>query len=471
MPRKTRLFLALVSPPNQYRHVTPPMGLLYLAAYLRERFPLDIKVVHQRIARCSSDDLARMAIDYDADIVGLGCLTPAAYALPAITRAIRTARPQTLIALGGPHVAASGEKVLADTDADIAVAGEGELAMEQVLEAYLGGGDMSAIAGLIRRTPDDGVVTNPGVMPIIHDLDSLPVPAYDLINIHDYHHMESMPPIPRRRYITLFSSRGCPYGCTYCHNIFGRRFRTHSAARIVEEIKQFKHQYSIDEIEFIDDCFNLDRQRVAEFSDLLLKETGPIKTAFPNALRADLLDEETVDALAAAGMYYTSLALESGSPRIQEMIGKRLNIPKYLEAVALCAQRRVFTNGFVMLGFPTETAEEIEETIRIAVESQLHIAHFFTLTPFPNTRLYEEAKTLCPEKMETISYSDIEYWKAPINLSALPDNVFEAYQRKAFYRFYLKPGRLYRLVRDYPQPHLLPLYATTFLKRVFKGLV
>ncbi len=464
------MFLALVSPASQYRPITPPLGLLYIAAYLRERFPLDIQVVHQRVANWSSEELARRAIDFKADIVGLGCLTPGAYALPEITAAIRAAMPETLIVLGGPHVAVSGATALANTSADAAVAGEGEIAMEQILNAYLNGEDMRTIPGLIWRDPAGSIVTNPGMTPVVKDLDSLPIPAYDLIDIYAYHRINSMVPIPRRRYIALFSSRGCPYSCTYCHNIFGRRFRMHSAERIVEEIKVYKSRYDIDEIEFVDDCFNLDRRRVVSFTEGLLRDMGPIKIAFPNAIRADLLDTESVDTLVAAGMYFTALALESASPRIQEMIGKRLNIPKYLEAVALCAQRRVFTYGFVMLGFPTETAEEIEETIRVAAESQLHIASFFTLTPFPNTRIHEEVKATYPEKVSCISYSDMEYWKIPINFSALPDEAFFACQRRAYRRFYLEPQRLYRIMRDYPKPHLLPTFGAMFLKRLMKGI-
>lgn len=268
-------------------------------------------------------------------------MTPSAYALPEITQAIRDALPDTLIVLGGAHVAAFGRAALADTAADVAVVGEGELTMEQIVRAFLEREGMECIAGIIRRDLNGNIVVNSGVQPLIKDLDSLPMPAYDLIDMSKYWSQQAFAPVPSRRYVSLFSSRGCPYGCIYCHNVFGKGFRAQSPERIIAEIKYVRKLTSAVEVEFLDDCFNLDRNRVLAYAELLLKEVGPMKTMFPNALRADLLDDEIVDALVSAGMYYSALALESGVPRIQKLIGKRLHISKFLEATALCSKRKV----------------------------------------------------------------------------------------------------------------------------------
>ncbi|MCK5862952.1 MAG: radical SAM protein [Candidatus Hydrogenedentes bacterium] len=467
---KLRFFLAAVSPPSSCALVTPPLGLLYIAAWLRERFSLDICVVNQRVEGWSSERLVKEAIAFEPDIIGLGCMTPSSYALPGITEALRVALPNTLQVLGGPHIAAFGEDSLAVTAADAAVVGEGEVLMEQIVRAVIEGGTMADIPGLIRRDTDGTVVVNPGMQPLIEDLDTLPLPAYDLIDVSRYWRQPAMAPIPRRKYMALFSSRGCPYGCIYCHNVFGRKFRAHSAARMVEEIEYGMKTFGVEEVEFVDDCFNLDRKRVLEYSELLQQKVGAVKTIFPNAIRGDLLDVETVDALVGAGMYYTALALESGTPRIQELIRKRLNIPKFLEAVALCAERKVFTNGYVMLGFPTETEAEIKETIRVASESRLNIASFFRVTPFPNTPLYKYVEEHSPEKLAAVSYNEMEYWRVKVNLSAVSDKTLDWHLGNANRNFYLRPKRLYRLLREYPKPMLLPGYGWMFLKRIAAGL-
>ncbi len=470
--KKTRLFLVNVGMRSTlYPLVSPPMGPLYLAAWLREKFPLEIKIVNERLENQSFGEIGRMAAAFESDIVGLSVMTPFAHGLPDIIAAVRESRPQAKIILGGPHVSAFGVSVLETNSADAAVAGEGERSMEMLLEAYLGDGDFSRIPGLMWRNAEGQVMVNPGRTPIVEDVDSIPFPAYDLIDITRYWHHQSMPPIPRRKYISLVSSRGCPYGCWWCHNIFGRGFRAHSPERIVEEICHYRKTWGIDDVEFLDDCFNMNKKRVFDFSDLLLKKNGPIKIAFPNALRADLLDEETVGAIADAGTYFSSFALESASGRIQEMTQKRLNIEKFLEAVRLAVKRRIFANGFAMLGFPGETEEEMEQTIRTASDSALHTASFFTVTPFPGTPLFEYVKEHLADRIGHINYSNMDFCQMCVNLSDVSDETLYYYQRKATRDFFLRPGRLYRILRDFPQPHLLPLYVPILMNRAFKGLV
>ncbi len=468
MTGKKRLFLAAVGPPGGYSLVTPPLGLLYIAAHLREHFALDIRIINQRAAGWTSQRLIKEIVAFEPHVVGLGCMTPSAHVLPEITQGIRDSLPEALMVLGGPHISALQTAAVAATAADIGVVGEGEMVMEQVMRAYIEGGAMDSIPGLIRREPDGAVVRNPGSVPLIENLDALPMPAYDLIDVPTYWRQPGMPTIPRRNYVSLFSSRGCPYNCMYCHNVFGRGFRGHSVERILEEIKCAKSRYGADEIEFVDDCFNLDRKRLMDYSQRLCSEIGPIKTAFPNAIRADILDDETADALTNAGMYYTALALESGTKRIQKLIGKRLDIEKFCNATALCNERRVFTNGFVMLGFPTETAREMEETIRVAADSKLHVASFFRVTPFPNTALFAYVKENAPEKLNEVHYNDMEYWRVKVNLADVEDAVLDRYLGRAYREFYFRPGRIVRILRDYPRPFLLPAYVGMFMKRVLR---
>ncbi len=469
--KKLRIFLAnlgLRSP--LYQLTTPPMGLMYLAAYIRERFPVDIRIINQRMEGCSNEALARMAVEFDPDIVGLGCITPASHGLPVVVRSIRAALPDTKIIIGGPHVSAFGPVVMENIRADAAFIGEGEISLAMYLDALLGNGSLDAIPGLAWRTDSGEVTVNPGSAPIVEDLDSLPMPAYDLIDLPRYWHVQSIAPIPRRRYVSMVTSRGCPYGCMWCHNIFGRGFRAHSPERVVEEISEYTKRYTINDIEFLDDCFNLKRKRVIDVADLLRKKDIRIKIAFPNGVRADLFDEETMDALAESGMYFCSFALESASPRIQKLTRKNMNLEKFLHAVELAAAKRIFTNGFMMLGFPEETEEEMRATIHMATESRLHTASFYTVTPFPGTPLYEYALEYYPDKLTAVNYSNMDFCAMRANLSAVSDEKLYYYQRKANRTFFLKPERIYRILRDYPQRGLLPLYIPIVADRMFKGL-
>ncbi|HOV75280.1 MAG TPA: radical SAM protein [Candidatus Hydrogenedentes bacterium] len=451
--------------------ITPPLGILSLAAYLRDRLPLDIRLIDQRLENAASGDIVRAAIDLGADVVGLGTLTPMAHLLPGLTQQIRKALPDALIVLGGPHVAAFGASVLEDTEADAAVPGEGEIALEQILRAYAEGGGFGHIPGLIWRDPSGEIIVNPGAIPHIEELDSLPFPAYDLIDFRKYWRFETMVNMPPRRYAGFFSSRGCPYRCIYCHCIFGKHFRAQSPERIVAEIEHWQSLYGMKVVEFYDDTFNYDAGRVMEFCQLALKRNLGLKIAFPNAIRGDILTREIVDALADAGLYYTACALETATPRLQKYIGKHLNVPRFLEGVDLLARRRVFTYGFTMLGFPTETEEELRNTIDTTCDSMLHATSFFTVTPFPGTELYARVLETHSEKLQNVDYRGKSYSNIMVNLSELPDAIFYGYQRMALRKFYLNPGRLFRIVRSYPHPWYLPHYVPVLAMRLGRGLL
>ena len=431
--------------------VSPPLGIMYLASYIRSKFNVSIRLINQKLENCSNDSIIKTAKDYDADIIGLSVMSTGAHSLPYLTQNIKTALPESLIVLGGPHVSSFKSLSMEGNSADVAVPGEGENSFESIITSYLNKHPYSDIPGIYWRDYDGTVVHNPGNIPFIENLDKLPFPAYDLIDLAKYGKIQAMTPVPRRRYASLFSSRGCPYNCIYCHNIFGSTFRFHSADRIIAEIEYLKNNYSISDFEFLDDIFNLNRKRLIDFATLALKKDLKLELAFPNGVRTDIFRKEELDILIESGLYFASFPLESGSPRIQKLIGKNLNIEKYRENVIYSVGRGVFSNGFAMLGFPTETAEEMRMTIDVICNSKLHTASFFTVTPFRNTELYRIAEKLSPDKLDLINYSNMEYSLARINFSSVSDAEFFKLQRNANRRLLLDPLRLFRIIRDIPQ--------------------
>jgi radical SAM superfamily enzyme YgiQ (UPF0313 family) len=156
----------------------------------------------------------------------------------------------------------------------------------------------------------------------------------------------------------------------------------------------------------------------------------------------------------------SAFALESGSPRIQQLVCKHLNIPKYMDGVAMLAKRRVFTYGFVMFGFPTETEADMQMTVDVLRQSRLHAAYAFVVTPYPKTELFEVAMRLHPGRMADIGYAGTDYSVTPcVNLSEVSDEVLTGYMRKAFSALFLNPSRALRIVRDFPRPWSVWRYA------------
>ena len=470
--KRVRVFLArLGRTPSNYFAICPPLGILYIAAYAREKFDLDIGVFDQRVEDCPPESVVARAVAFEPEVIGLSAFTSAAHLVAQVARELRQALPNALILLGGPHASASRSKALEDTGADVAVIGEGERAFEQVLEARLAGRDFRDIPGLIWRDSDGRIIANAGATPFIEDMDTLPFPAYDLVDIEKYWSAHGMALLPPRKYAALFTSRGCPYRCIFCHNIFGKRFRGQSPERVLSDIEHCVRTWGIEEFEILDDTFNHSRERVIELCDLILRRGLKIKITFPNGLRTDTLTQEVVDALADAGMCYSAFALEAGSPRIQRYVRKNLNIPRFLEGVEMAAKRRVLSHGFAMMGFPTETEEDLQQTIDVMCEAKLHVASFSTVTPYPSTELYERVLQTHPEKLADLDYKNSDHSGIRVNLSDVPDDVFYQYQRKAWRRFYLDPRRALRIMRDHRQPSRLLHFVPAYGHRLVKGLL
>ncbi len=471
-----RIFLGRVGARDvAQNNLAPPVGLLYLAAYIGQRFDVEFRIVDQRLEQWSNEQFAREIVAFEPDIVGLGCVTMSAHLLPDLVTKIRSGLPEALVVLGGPHASAGGAQAVEDAGADVAVAGEGERIFELVIETYLDGcdgkgRDLSGVPGLLWRDPDGQVIINPGKIPYIEDLDFLPMPAYDLIDVSRYWSVPSSVVMPARKYVTLVTSRGCPFLCNYCHNVFGKRFRGHSPERVVDEIEHHVREFGIEDVEFMDDVFNYDHDRAIEICELIQKRNLRIRLALPNGVRSDILSEELMDALVDSGLYFCSFALESASPRIQKLMGKRLNIPAFLESVKMAADRGVFANGFSMLGFPGETEEELKLTVDTMCASRLHVGQFMTVTPFPGNDLFDEVSRTMPERLAGINFSDTTYYTIRVNLSAVPDDVLFGYQRRAYRRFYLNPLRMLRILRAHPSPLYLFSYVPLYLQRATRGV-
>jgi radical SAM superfamily enzyme YgiQ (UPF0313 family) len=207
--------------------------------------------------------------------------------------------------------------------------------------------------------------------------------------------------------------------------------------------------------EIVDDVFNLNRSRVLEFSEEVHRQNLKVTFGFPNGIRTDILTEETVEALVSAGMNSASFALESGSPRIQRLCGKKLDIEGFMRGVELCARRKVYGRGFAMMGHPTETENDLQQTMKVLCDSLLHLCLVFTVTPFPGTELYRIAMERFPEKMKGLSYEGANYHTIDINLADVPDKVLKVYIQKTYRKFYLSPSRLWRVVRDIPNKRRL----------------
>ncbi len=441
----------LIRPGNSaVAEVTPPLGLLYLAAVLRRERGAQVRLLDLLCRPQSVDEVVAAAREFAPDWIGFSALSRQAGAVHDLSAALRRALPTTPQVLGGAYATAQPEHALDHTAVDYCVMGEGEQTLVALLDALARDADPGALPGVALRR-DGRPVRHAPAAPLA-DLDALPLPAFELADFDALAHLPRIGTLVRHaRYFAVFSSRGCPYHCCYCHNVFGKRFRARGAAHVLQEIDVLRGDHGVREIQFIDDSFNLDRQRVIDICRGLVARDAGLALSFPNGLRGDVIDEEVVDYLARAGTYKVSIAIETASPRLQQSIGKRLDLAAARNAIAHFARRRVMTHGFFMLGFPGETLAEMRQTARFARDSRLHSASFFFVQPLPGSPLAEQcarAGLPTPNNAELSSLYDDAANR--LTLSQVAPRVLRRQAYRATLVFYLRPDRLLRILRDLP---------------------
>lgn len=429
---------------------SPPLGLMYLASYLRSfNQSRKIKIIDMTNDELTSDDILPILKKFQPDICGISCLTMNATNSLRISKLIKRWNPKCHVILGGPHPTFMPEKVLESQFVDYCVMGEGEKTFQSLVTALENNNPCESIEGIGYQTKGS-IVLNERASAL--DIMRQPWPAYDLIPIKKYWTLKIYPHSGRVKYpeyMTVMSSRACPYGCIYCHNIFGKEFRARDPEDFVEEMVMLKKDYGVREFLIIDDVFNLKRERVFKICELINQKLPGIAMAFPNGLRTDLLDKEMLSVLKKAGMYYFAAAIESGSPEIQKMIKKNLHYEKAFQAIDDASRMGIIVHGFFMMGFPGETEEQLDMTIDFARKSSLNTASFFAVTAYPNTELYEMIKQKgisLPNDFDTYHYHH-----NTLNLTDVPLSRLRKLRKKAYWKFYFNPLRAYKIISMTPR--------------------
>lgn len=442
----------------------PPLGLMYLAAFIREKFDdIEVRIIDQTIEKIPFRDIAEMIRNWRPDMVGLSALSAETRALHRIAGLAKALRPETVVVAGGPHPSAYPERVMADENFDYVVLGEGELTFHDLVAAIRNERPVDDIDGLVFRR-NAGLTTNTRER-YIEDLDSLPYPAWDLIATRQYKYFTRMSHTGTRDYMPIFSSRSCPFHCLYCHNMFGKGFRPRSPENVYEEFRRLYVDYGICEFEIIDDIFNLDLDRAKRICDLIIESGMKIRFTFPNGIRGDRLDAELITKLRQAGCIFMAFAVETATPRLQKMLRKNINIEKIRGNISLARRAGIICQGFFMLGFPTETREELQATVDFAVDSDLHAAQLFMVNPFEGTELAQMAIDM--GKQIHTNWDATYMSEGFTNLTDLSDNELDSIRRQGLRRFWLKPNRVWSLIRDLPDKETFPELAMTLAKRMF----
>ncbi len=424
---------------DNYATVIPPIGLMYLASALRIWCSIRpvVKILDTGVDVGKKEDITEKILKFNPDVVGISSMTIEANRALGIAQCVKKAKNNCKVIFGGPHAVTSPSSILESGSVDFVALGEGERTICELIECIVKGSDPAHISGIgfLKK----GKVYSTSPRQPIENLDDIPFPAWDLVKVKRYTQAWNMQGyLARKYYHTIVTSRGCPFKCIYCHNLFGKKFRARSPENVVKEMKYLYDTYSIREFHIIDDIFNFNKDRVLRICDLIEKSNMDIRIAFPNGVRGDIIDEETIKKLKSAGCYSITYAVETASKRLQQLIRKNLNLSKVESSITISAKNSIFTQGFFMVGFPGETHAEMEKTIEFSRKSDLHFASFFQVRPFPNTELGKslEGKNL------SFNWEDFGYSSERINLSSVSEKDYNRTYRKAYLEVYLAKKRI-----------------------------
>lgn len=429
-----------------------PMGILYVASYLRLQ-GIKAGFHDSYLHNDTVEDVVQRVGRERPDLVGISCLTSNAPFVFHLGQALKKAFPDIPVVLGNHHAAVFARFYILQDAADYVVHGEGELTTHELCLALKRGTGFDAIDGLSHRV-DDQVVFN-GPRKHIEDLSSLPIPFLEDLDYTAYPQLQG-----RERMMFPASSRGCVNRCKFCAVSDGHHFRARNPESVIQEMKLYVEKFGVTRFGFLDPLFVANPRRVFEICDLIERELPPISWGCEGHVR--FMSPELAQRMARAGCESVAFGIESGNQAVLDSIGKGTRLEQIRHAVEYVAPH-IPVIGLFILGLPGETEETIEQTVRFALDLPLRQAQFSMFCPYPGTELYyrlvEDGVIEVDEnKPEELVASWKRYSSYFLFAQDAPEPIYTPagftvdrltrIHKRALRRFYLRPGFWVR--------HLLP---------------
>lgn len=415
------------------KSTSPPLGLLYVAAYAEAR-GRSVHVMDVNAEQLHFSDIEEFIARNQPAWIGFTAVTAQIINTHRIAGIARRVSPNSKIVIGGVHATAMSGDVLKDKNVDFVIRGEGEMPFVSLVENE----PIDSIPGLSYRTdnPLQPVQHNPAGAPI-QDLDSLPTPAYHLIQFELY--KPAVGAYRRLPAVNMTMTRGCPGKCTFC-NSAETALRTRSAAHVVNEIQKLQARYGIREVSFYDDTLTIFKQQVAEMCDLIT-ERG-IDLTWSCFARTDCVSPPLLKKMRKAGCHQILFGIESADPQILQTIRKPIDIEQTRRAVRMVQDAGIAVRAAFMFGNPGETIESMRRTIDFAKSLNPDIALFNITTPYPGTQMFEWARV--NGFLRTLDWNDYDLANSVLELPTVTSEQVNEMYKAAYREFYFRPSYLLR---------------------------
>ena len=443
----------LINPPQEMgpaqralENLMPPLNLMYLASYL-QKAGHEVRLLDLYAAPLSKEEALKEALEFAPFLTGFATYPGGIDEVYGLSKEIKARLPASYIVLGGLYASYLPELCLASCPADAVVMGEGEATLAELVSALEKKEDLSGVAGICFRK--NGAAVRTAARPLIEDLDTLPWPAYELIDFGLYR----LPPtraVRHGRVSSVLSARGCNYNCSFCSHHYGYncRVRLRSPESVAQELAHVAEKYGVTEFRFEDCTFTADPSRVKKLCALIAEKKLPV--VWNCDARADTASDGLFAAMRAAGCRRIFLGVESGSQKLLGALSanKDLRLDQVRNAVKLARKHGLRANCSFVLGLPGETRETAQETFDFALELDPDYAMFSVLSPVVGSKLFEQA--VREGKIDVPSYRGAHYLSAyskksdVVEMSELKAEELVGLMKTFNKKFYSRPGYLLR---------------------------
>ena len=415
---------------KEQQGVFPPLGLMYIASYLKKYTIHDIEFID---CQAKKIDYPLLKMILEANQYDAICFTAMTFTLidtKLTIDLIKEVSPCSKIIVGGPHPTIYPKETL-DLGADKVIIGEGERSIIELLNTE----HTSAIGEKIQN------------------LDLLPFPYRQ--DIDKYYCVLSP-----NKLTTMFTSRGCPFNCIYCDRpAMGKEFRTRSPENVVTELEECV-KLGIKEFFIYDDTFTVDKERVYDICREIVK--ADLDIVLDIRTRVNCVDRDLLRALRYAGLKRIHFGAESGVQRVLNALNKGITLEQVQNAFKWCKELKIDTLAYFMIGNPTERKEDIDETYNFCRELSPDFTHFTILTPFPATKLYSTWLTNHNQDVwQDYASNPTKDFIPPVWDEFYTREELQAILRKIYKRYYLRPKFIFDRARE--------VKSLTQLKRYIKA--
>jgi len=491
----------------RYRALFPhllPMSAAYLGAVL-ERGGHDVVLIDQAVRCMSNQELVATLVREKIDVAGISLLTTTVSNVLDLVSILRKELPGVPVVMGNHHASLFAQDLLANGIADLVVRGEGEATLLETVDALersgkhgkanlgaealgkanlgaavlgesnLGAAVLGKIEGLSFRC--DGEVIHNHQRPVIADLDSLPYPAWHLVELFHPRYME-LPIIGvYSTPLSVMASRGCPFHCVFCsQDTQYKKVRLRDTLKVVDEIEELVDRHRFEWFSFNDAYFPWTRKQGFEFADELIRRGLHKRVRWITESRVDMVDDELMRRLRESGLSVIFFGFESGNQRVLDLAGKRTTLAQAKKAAQAARKAGVLIMGFFMLGLPGDTVESCWDTVDFAIDLDCDFAKFAVTVPYPGSALFDQQKGRIDASQFEKFTSWYDWASGDEALLYAPEGMtvqeLLSIQRAGMLKFYARPSQVWRhLSRGTIRPGPMLTGATVLLEGALKDVV